>query len=103
MTSSESVAPLRTREDLLDEVTDLADYWFVEQMREPATRFYLVYRESTLEAPGALGISIDADNVWQIALPMSSAWTRGQGWTHIWEAAQRLPVLDISEEQETNA
>ena len=103
MTSSESVRPLRTREDLWDEVTDLADYWFIEQMRHPSDTFYLVYRESTSEVPGALGISVDADNVWQIAMSMSSAWTREQGRTRIWEAAQKLPVMDIREEQETAA
>ena len=100
MTSSESSYSLRTREDLLAEVTDLADYWFIEQMRHPAETFYLVYRQSTLEVPGALGISIDADNVWQIAMSMSPAWTREQGRTRIWEAAQKLPVMDIREEQE---
>jgi len=100
MTSSESVYPLRTREDLWDEVTDLADYWFIEQMRDPATTYYLVYRQSTPEVPGALGISVDADNVWQIAMSMSPAWTREQGRTRIWDAAQKLPVMDIREEQE---
>ena len=99
--------PIHNKDDLHKVIDTLADRWFKAQLRYPEQPYYFCYRRTSSLRHGTLVICsrpcAETDGLtFTTVFAMSPAWTRDQGRHHLWEAAQRLPILANTQEGATS-